>query len=161
MRQTVEAQGEDYLTFPQRRLFDKLGMRNMVLEPDPYGNFIMTGYDYGTARDWARFGLLHLHDGIWEGERILPEGWVEFISTPAPAAEEQQYGGQFWLNAGGSHPQIPRDTYWPAGAWGQFTMIVPSKDMVVVRMGHSVFQDESLVDYMDQVVSEIIAAVDG
>jgi CubicO group peptidase (beta-lactamase class C family) len=72
-------------------------MRNMVLETDPWVNFIMTGYNYGTARDWARFSLLHLCDGVWPvtGERILPEGWIDFISTPAPAAEEQQYGGQF------------------------------------------------------------------
>ncbi len=58
-------------------------MRNFVLETDAWGNFIMTGFDYGSARDWARFGLLHLWDGVWAGKRILPEGWVDFISTPA------------------------------------------------------------------------------
>ncbi|MBI2435539.1 MAG: serine hydrolase, partial [Candidatus Hydrogenedentes bacterium] len=66
IRDMVEQQGENYLTFPQRALFDKIGARHFVLEPDPWGNFIMTGFDYGTARDWARFGLLHLWDGVWQ-----------------------------------------------------------------------------------------------
>lgn len=161
VRQTVEARGEEYLTFPQRALFDKLGMRQMVLEPDPWGNFIMTGFDYGTARDWARFGLLHLRDGVWPatGERILPEGWVEFISTPAPAAEERQYGGQFWLNAGGRHPRVPRDAYWPAGAWGQVVFIIPSRDMVIVRQGHSLPVAGTFDDYIGEVVGDILDAV--
>jgi CubicO group peptidase (beta-lactamase class C family) len=161
VRRTVEARGEDYLTFPQRALFDKLGMRNMVLETDPWGNFIMTGYDYGTARDWARFGLLHLRDGVWPvtGERILPEGWVDFISAPAPAAEERQYGGQFWLNAGGRHPDIPRDAFWAAGAWGQVTMAIPSRDMVIVRLGHAQYADDSFDTYLNDVYRRILGAV--
>jgi CubicO group peptidase (beta-lactamase class C family) len=161
VRRTVEARGEDYLTFPQRALFDKLGMRNMVLETDPWGNFIMTGYDYGTARDWARFGLLHLRHGVWppSGERILPEGWVDFISTPAPAAEERQYGGQFWLNAGGRHPDIPRDAFWAAGAWGQVTMAIPSRDMVIVRLGHAQYADDSFGAYINAVYGRILGAV--
>lgn len=162
VRRTVEARGEDYLTYPQRALFDKLGMRNMVLETDPWGNFIMTGYDYGTARDWARFGLLHLRDGVWpvSGERILPEGWVDFISTPAPAAEEQQYGGQFWLNAGGRHPDIPRDAFWAAGAWGQVTMAIPSRDMVIVRLGHAQYADDSFDRHLNDVYGRILRAVE-
>src|SRR3954454_1347849 len=77
IRRTVEARGEDYLSFPQRALFDRIGIRRMVLEPDPWGNFIMTGFEYGVARDWARFALLHLWDGLWRptGERVLPAGW--------------------------------------------------------------------------------------
>ncbi|MFW6076000.1 MAG: serine hydrolase domain-containing protein [Chloroflexota bacterium] len=161
VRETVEARGENYLTFPQRRLFDPIGMRNMVLETDPWGNFIMTGYDYGTARDWTRFGLLHLHDGVWAptGERILPEGWVDFVRSPAPAADEQQYGGQFWLNAGGRHPDIPRDAYWPSGAWGQVTMIVPSKDLVMVRLGHTDQRDESFDHYLNKLVGGVVKAL--
>jgi len=161
VRRTVEARGEDYLTYPQRALFDKVGMRNMVLEVDPWGNFIMTGYDYGTARDWARFGLLHLRDGVWPvtGERILPEGWVDFIRTPAPAAEEKQYGGQFWLNAGGRHPDIPRDAFWAAGAWGQVTMAIPSRDMVIVRLGHAQYADDSFDTYLNDIYGRILRAV--
>ena len=77
--------GEQYLTWPQRALFDRIGIRRQVLETDPYGNFLITGYDYGTARNWARIGLLYLQDGMWQGQRILPEGWAKFVSTPAPA----------------------------------------------------------------------------
>ena len=68
-----------------------------------------------SARDWARFGLLHLQEGMWEGERILPEGWVDFVRTPAPASESSNYGGQFWLNAGGAYDRIPTDAFWPSG----------------------------------------------
>ena len=163
VRRTVESRGEEYLTYPQRALFDKIGMRNMVLETDPWGNFIMTGYDYGTARDWARFGLLHLRDGVWPvtGERILPEGWVDFISSPAPAAEEHQYGGQFWLNAGGAFPDVPRDAFWALGAWGQMTMAIPSRDMVVVRLGHAQYADDSFEQYMNDVLGRILRSIRG
>lgn len=118
IRQTVEAHGEPYLAFPQRALFDPIGARDMVLETDPYGNFIMTGFVYGTAIDWARFGLLHLRDGVWKGRRILPPGWVDFVRTPAPAHPSRGYGAQFWLNAGGRYPRWPRDAYWALGWLG-------------------------------------------
>ncbi len=139
VRQIVEARGESYLTFPQRALFDRIGMRQMTLEPDPWGNFVMSGFDYGTSRDWARFALLHLWDGVWKptGERILPEGWVDFVRTPAPADAELHYGGQFWLNAGGRWADLPRDAFTPLGAWGQVALTIPSQDLVVVRHGHS------------------------
>ena len=86
---SVEARGENYLTFPQRALFDRIGARNFVLETDAWGNFIMTGFDYGAARDWARFGLLHLWDGVWQGERILPDDWVR-IHLDARARRQEQ-----------------------------------------------------------------------
>jgi CubicO group peptidase (beta-lactamase class C family) len=95
----------------------------------------MTGFDYGTARNWARIGLLHLWDGVWNGERLLPEGWVDFVSTPAPAWEEPVYGGLFWVNGTGRW-NLPQDAFFAAGAGGQYTFIVPSHDLVVVRMGH-------------------------
>src|SRR5262245_4377266 len=137
IRETVEARGENYLTFPQRVLFDRIGARNFVLETDAWGNFIMTGYDYGAARDWARFGLLHLWDGIWQGERILPEGWVQFISTPAPADKSRGYGGLFWLNRGGAWKGVPEDAFMASGHMGQYTMVIPSRDVVIVRLGPS------------------------
>ena len=137
IRQTVETRGEEYLTFPQRALFDRIGIRKMVLEADPYGNFIMTGYDYGTARNWARLGLLYLQDGVWEGERILPAGWTDFVSTPAPAWDKGQYGGQFWVNTQGENG-LPTDAYSARGAGGQRAYIVPSHDLVIVRMGHRI-----------------------
>ncbi|HXV85367.1 MAG TPA: serine hydrolase [Gemmatimonadales bacterium] len=136
-RRAVEAKGENFLTFPQRRLFDRIGARSMVLETDAWGNFIITGYDYGSTRDWARLGLLYLGNGMWQGERILPEGWAEFVATPAPGDPSKGYGGLFWLNQGGALPRLPRDAYWAAGYMGQRTMIIPSRDLVVVRQGPS------------------------
>jgi CubicO group peptidase (beta-lactamase class C family) len=137
VRETVEARGGSLLDFPQRHLFDRIGARSMVLETDAWGNFIITGFDYGSTRDWARFGLLHLQDGVWEGERILPEGWVDFVRTPAPADPRRAYGGQFWLNRGGAMPRIPEDSYWAAGYMGQQTLIVPSRNLVIARHGPS------------------------
>lgn len=137
IRETVESTGRSYLSFPQRALYDRIGVRDMIHEPDRQGNFLMTGFNYGTPRDWARFGLLHLWDGEWMSERILPEGWVDFVTTPAPADPEGGYGGQFWLNRDRELPEVPEDAYSARGYRGQLTMIVPSMDTVIVRMGHS------------------------
>lgn len=156
IRRTVEARGEKYLSFPQRTLFDRIGMRSMVLEVDPHANFIMTGFDYGTARDWARFGLLHLRDGVWEGQRILPAGWVDYLTTPAPAANEKQYGALCWLNRGGQYESLPRDMYWPAGHHGQVALVIPSCDMVIVRLGHSAAGGFDA--YLEPVVQKLLAA---
>ncbi len=156
VRQMVESRGGSYLAFPQRALFDKIGIRDMVLETDPYGNFIMTGFEYGTARDWARFGLLHLQDGVWNGERILPEGWIDYITRPAPADPDQKYGALFWLNRGGRYETLPRDMYWAAGHHGQITLVIPSREMVIVRQGHSA--QGGFDPYWEQVVGRILSA---
>ena len=138
IRLGVEKRGEDYLSFPQRVLFDKLGIGTMVLETDPYGNFLLQGYELACGRDWARLGNLYLQDGVWNGERILPEGFVKFVSQPAPAwlADGRPiYGGFFWINGDGALP-IPRDSYSMNGSGTQFVIIIPSHDLVVVRLGH-------------------------
>ena len=138
VRLGVEGRGDDYLSFPQRELFDRIGIRGMVLETDPYGNYLLQGYELAPARDWARLGNLYLQDGVWNGERILPEGYAEFVSTIAPAWEADGrpiYGGFFWINTTGTFP-VPRDAYYMSGAGGQTTLIVPSHDLVVVRQGH-------------------------
>ncbi len=133
--QVARARGEEPLTFPQRALFDRIGIRRQLLETDPRGNWVLSGYDYGTARNWARIGMLYLNDGVFDGERILPEGWSRLVSTPAPAWRAPVYGGLFWLNRTGSF-NLPADAYWAAGAGSQFTIVVPSLDLVIVRMGH-------------------------
>jgi len=160
IRDMVEAPGpngiEAYLTFPQRALFDVIGARNFVLETDAWGNFIMTGYDYGSARDWARFGLLHLWDGVWEGKRVLPEGWVEFVSTPAPADSSRGYGGLFWLNRGGAWRGLPEDTFMSSGFMGQHTVVVRSRDAVVVRMGPS---PKESTRYLTELVTRLLAGL--
>ncbi len=135
IKRTVEANGEVYLSWPQKALFDRIGIRKQVLEPDPYGNFLLTGYDYGTGRNWARLGMLYLQDGVWMGERILPEGWVDFVASPAPAWEEPEYGGLFWINRTGRW-NVPEDTFYMNGAGGQRVFIIPSHDLVVARLGH-------------------------
>ena len=135
VRQAVEARGETYLTYPQRALFDRIGIRRQVLEPDPWGNFLLSGYDYGTARNWARLGMLYLQDGVWQGQRLLPEGFTTFVRTPAAAWKRREYGGQFWVNGEGQW-NLPRDAYFMSGAGGQHVFVVPSHDLVVVRMGH-------------------------
>jgi CubicO group peptidase (beta-lactamase class C family) len=156
IRDTVEAQGEDYLTFPQRALFDRIGARSPVLETDAWGNFILSGYDYVSARDWIRFGLLYLNDGVWQGERILPDGWTEFVSTAAPADAKKNYGGMFWLNLPPRMDRVPKDTYWSAGFMGQVTMVIPSRDMVVVRMGPS---PGGVYPYLNEVIARILEAL--
>jgi CubicO group peptidase (beta-lactamase class C family) len=138
IRLAVEKRKQDYLTFPQRALFDKLGIRTMVLETDAYGNFLTQGYELACARDWARLANLYLQDGLWEGQRILPEGFVKFVSTPAPAWKrdgQPEYGAFFWINGVGRFP-LPKEAYFMAGAGNQFTIIVPSHDLAIVRLGH-------------------------
>jgi CubicO group peptidase (beta-lactamase class C family) len=161
LRTIVEKEGRNYWTWPQEELFDKIGIRRQLLETDPYGNFILSGYDFGTARNWGRIGLLYLKDGVWNGERLLPEGFVDFVSAPAPAWRKPEYGGLFWLNRVGAY-SVPEDAYYAAGAGGQVTIIVPSLDLVVVRMGHSdgaAFMDESLNRALEQVVKCVSGVV--
>ena len=127
MRTTLESRGEEYLSWPQRALFDRIGARHFVLEPDPFGNFLITGYDYGSARDWARLGLLYLWEGDWMGERIIPKDFVEFVQEPAPAWNGGVYGGLFWLNRGARRfAGLPDDTYYMAGSGGNRVVIIPS-----------------------------------
>jgi len=125
---------QDYWAFPYRELFHKIGMNSMIMEPDASGTFVGSSYSYATARDWAKFGMLYLNDGVWQGERILPEGWAAYTATPAPGSEGD-YGSFFWLNAGGQYPDAPREAYGAQGFQGQYVYIVPSKNLVVVRLG--------------------------
>jgi len=138
IRLALDKNKEPYHAFPQKALFDKIGVRNMVMETDPYGNFLTQGYELGSGRDWARIANLYLQDGVWNGERILPEGYVKFVSTLAPAWEADRrpiYGGFFWLNGESSFP-VPKDAYYMSGVGGQSTLIVPSHDLAIVRLGH-------------------------
>lgn len=131
-----------YHSFPRRALFEPIGMYSAEIEPDAAGTFVGSSFMYATARDWARFGLLYLNDGVWGGERILPEGWVRFSVTPAPAAPLGQYGAHWWLNAGEPHkperrpwPELPADIFRAAGYEGQHVIVVPSRELVIVRLG--------------------------
>jgi CubicO group peptidase (beta-lactamase class C family) len=138
IRLAVEKRGENYHAFPQRALFDKIGVRTMVLDTDPYGNFLTHGYEAASGRDWARIANLYLQDGVWNGERILPEGYAKFVGTLAPAwvaDQRPQYGGLFWVNGDGGWP-APADMYFMSGVGGQQVMIIPTHQLAVVRLGH-------------------------
>lgn len=133
---------EAYYRFAAEELFYKTGMFSMVVEPDPGGTFVGSSFSFATARDWARFGLLYLNDGVWNGERILPEGWVKYTGTPTSGATLGEYGAQFWLNAGEpnkpanrSYPDVPADMLVASGYEGQNVFIIPSRKLVVVKLG--------------------------
>ena len=138
VRLGVEKLGLEYHSFPQRALFDKIGVRDAVMLTDPYGNFLTQGYEFLPARDWARLANLYLKDGVWNGERLLPEGYVDYVRTLAPAwvadGRPVYGGGFFWQNGDGADP-IPRESYSMRGAGGQSAIIVPDRDLVIVRLG--------------------------
>jgi CubicO group peptidase (beta-lactamase class C family) len=125
-----------YAEFPRRRLFDKIGMRNTLAGTDRFGDFILSSQIYTNARDLARIGLLYQQGGVWDGERLLSEDWIEFVTTPAPAsaANGNNYGGQFWLVPDDRH-DVPRSAFSTAGNRGQYVIVVPTHDAVIVRRG--------------------------
>ena len=125
-----------YLEFPRKALLDRIGMRNTLLSVDRFGDFILSSQVYTSARDLARFGLLYLRNGVWNGQRILSEEWIDFVRTPAPstALRGNFYGGQWWLVPDG-RDDVPKDAYSTAGNRGQYVIVVPSHDLVIVRRG--------------------------
>jgi CubicO group peptidase (beta-lactamase class C family) len=129
----------DYLRFPRERLFDPLGMRSVVLAPDASGTFIASSFLYATARDFARLGLLFLQDGVWQGQPILPNGWVVYSRGPARTLADGSYGAHIWLrlpkSLGLGVPPMPEDAYYFLGHDEQIVAIVPSRDLVIVRLG--------------------------
>ena len=124
-----------YRLFPQSALFAKLGMRHSVAEADLRGDYILSSRMWTTARDLARFGQFYLNDGVWNGERLLPTGWVKYVTTPSgpqpPGAFG--YGATFWLI--NKSPGVPADTFSANGSRGQYVVMVPSRDIVIVRRG--------------------------
>lgn len=125
---------QEYLDFWYSALIDKIGMNSMVIETDMAGNYVGSSYGWATTRDWAKFGLLYLHKGNWNGEQIFNESWEKYTATPTNRSDGR-YGAHFWLNAGGSFRDVPRDMYYCSGFQGQMVVIIPSLDLVVVRMG--------------------------
>lgn len=129
--------GQDaYHRFPREALLDPIGMRNTLVSTDRFGDFIFSSQVYTNARDLARFGLLYLNNGAWNGRRLISEEWIEFVRTPAPATAESGnfYGGQWWL-VPDDRNDVPADAYATAGNRGQYVIVVPSHDVVIVRRG--------------------------
>ena len=125
---------QEYLDFWYAALIDKIGMHSMLIETDLSGNYVGSSYGWATPRDWAKFGLLYLHDGNWNGEQILNKTWVNYTKKTTNGSNGE-YGAQFWLNAGGKYPDAPKDLFSCNGYQGQRVFIIPSKNLVIVRMG--------------------------
>jgi CubicO group peptidase (beta-lactamase class C family) len=128
-------------------------MRNTVFETDPAGTFAGSSYCYATPRDWARFGMLYLNNGVFEGDTILPGWWVKYTTTPGHGSQGR-YGAQFWLQNTDQYPDIPEDMFFCDGFKGQRIFIIPSKKLVVVRMGYSLENMD-----MNEFLSKIIATL--
>ncbi len=125
-----------YREFPYHALLKPLGMRNTLLSTDRFGDYIFSSQVYTNARDLARFGLLYQQNGIWQGKRLLSEEWIDFVRTPAPASKLHHnfYGGQWWL-VPDNRTDVPSDAYSTSGNRGQYVIVVPSHDLVIVRRG--------------------------
>ncbi len=140
LRETFDDE-RDYLSYPRERLFGPLGMRTAQLPPDPSGTLMGGAFLYASARDWARLGLLYLQDGKWGGEQILPKGWVAYTTRPTAQSPEDEYGAQVWLKLEKSEnlgePPMPADSFYMLGHNGQAVAMIPSKDLVVVRLGQT------------------------
>ncbi|TGD58575.1 serine hydrolase domain-containing protein [Flavobacterium humi] len=145
---------QEYLDFWYSSLLDKIGMNSALVETDMAGNFVGSSYGWATTRDWAKFGLLYLHKGNWNGEQILDESWVKYVSTPTNDSKGQ-YGAQFWLNAGGYFPDVPKEMFYCSGYQGQMIAIFPSKDLVIVRMGLTEEPDFDFNGFLKEVVGSL------
>lgn len=125
---------QEYLDYWYRELIDKIGMNSMIVETDVKGHYVASSYAWATARDWAKFGLLYLHKGNWNGTQIFSPEWVDYITQPTPTSNNS-YGAHFWLNAGNKMKDVPSNMFYADGYQGQRVYILPDQDMVVVRLG--------------------------
>jgi CubicO group peptidase (beta-lactamase class C family) len=159
MRAVREAVKDDktFWAMPFQQLFWKIGMTHTTPASDWNGDFMMSGQTYSSARDFARFGLLYLNDGVWNGERILPEGWAKFVSTldpVQPADNGPRYGAQFWVYTG--QDGLTDLAYSPNGGQGQYAMIVPSHKAVIVRRGFDFGPGFKIAKFS----ADVLAAID-
>lgn len=143
-------------SFIQDQLFEKIGITDAVFEVDPSGDLVASSYLYATARDYARFALLYLNDGVFNGERILPEGWIDYTRTPA-SDSNGGYGALFWLNRDRKYPSAPEDMYSSEGHDGQRIFILPSNDLAIVILGYSPKPDHVL-DF-DRLLKDILGTI--
>ena len=146
--QNTFADPKQALTWPRLKLFEPVGMTSAVMETDEQGTFVGSSYLYATARDWARFGQFLLQDGAWNGQEILPAGFVSWMREPAPASNNVYTRGQLWIEAPGNEHDpgatakagVPTDAYWLEGHDGQTVAIIPSQKLVIVRLGLTPFK---------------------
>jgi CubicO group peptidase (beta-lactamase class C family) len=153
------------LRFAHRELFDKLGMQHVTLEFDAAGTPIGSSHMWASARDWARFGLLYLNDGVAGGERILPPGWVNYSAEFTPGSDDYGYGAGFWTDRG-TGPAIqarvragmPRDSFMARGSQGQYVVVIPSERLVIVRLGMA-YTPRGDIEAMERLVADAVSSV--
>lgn len=145
---------QEYLDFWYSDLIDKIGMTSMLVETDMAGNYVGSSYSWATTRDWAKFGLLYLHKGNWNGEQLFDENWATYVASPTNGSNGD-YGAHFWLNAGGKFPDVPKGMFYCSGYQGQMIAIFPSHDLVIVRMG---LKEDPEFDF-NGLLSEIVGSL--
>jgi len=161
------AMGNDdaFLRFPFEALLYKIGMTHTRPETDWRGDFVLSSQVWTTARDLARLGVLYLNDGVWEGERLLPAGWADYVATPAPSQPPENrgggatpgYGAQWWL-FNERYPDIPDDTYAAMGNRGQYLVVIPSRDLLIVRRGYDPARGERF--QLDVFIRDVLASLE-
>ena len=162
LKDVLEAAEIDFYQFARENIFDPIGAQSFVLEPDASGNFIGSSYAYATTRDWGRLGELYLARGKWDETQLLPESWSDYVSSVTKASDGQ-YGAHFWLNQDGADgrerflPGAPTDLYMMSGHEGQYVMIVPRKNTIIVRAGLT--RGKSPMPLVAPLIAEILDAI--
>lgn len=161
LRKQADLNPAEFYDFMYRELFNPLGMTSMVIQADESGDPIASSFGYATARDWAKFGLLYLNNGVWNGQQILPKGWTDYTRLPLSHAEKGGYKAQFWLNGGEKNnpenryfDKLPTDFYAALGHDGQQLMISPSLNMIVVRLGRTIDDSWDENTFISNVIKE-------
>ncbi|MEO1661579.1 MAG: serine hydrolase [Pseudomonadota bacterium] len=162
VRRSVGDTLQSAYTFSQERLFRPLSIRTATMEADRSGTFIGSSYMYASARDWARLGQLCLQRGEWNGEQILPDGWVDYLVTPTPNAPGHEYGAQFWLNANPADPSrerlipnLPEDSYYMGGYQGQLVLVIPSEEIVITRFGFTPARNHGVSEFAAELIDHL------
>jgi CubicO group peptidase (beta-lactamase class C family) len=149
------ATGKNYHAFIYERLFHKIGMSRTVIELDGSGGFVGSTFGWATPRDWARFGLLYLNEGRWQGEQIISKEWIKYSSTPSSQAPNGTYAAQFWHISAEAPQAIPSDLYYAHGFEGQRVIIIPSKELVIVRLGQTHFENFEWNDFIVSILASL------
>ncbi len=167
VRRSVGDTLQDAYEFSQTRLFRPLHIRTATIEADRSGTFIGSSYMYASARDWARLGQFCLQGGEWEGETLLPEGWMEYLLTPTKTADANLYGAQFWLNRDPSDtqqerlfPSLPEDSYYMGGYQGQIVLVIPSEELVITRFGFTAGGNEGVEEMAAKIIAHLGSEAD-
>ncbi|QOD59841.1 serine hydrolase [Polaribacter haliotis] len=143
---------QEYLDFWYTNLIDKIGMNSMTVEADLDGNYVGSSYAWATARDWAKFGLLYLHRGNWNGTQLFNEFWTDYVVAPTPTSDGW-YGAQFWLNSSGRYPDVSKKMFFASGYQGQNVYILPDEELVIVRLSLTKNADQN--EFLKGVVESV------